>query len=76
MLAGSGVGSVVGVGVTVGGSVGPGVEVSVAVGVRAERVVRTIACSVGFGVKTASSGGDNAYLMRARSSLTRQPTRS
>ncbi len=38
-LAGNGVGSMVGVGVTVGGCVGPGVAVSVAVGVRAESVV-------------------------------------
>ena len=39
-------------------------------------VASTIATSVGSGVNTASSGGEIAYLMLARSSAMRQPSRS
>src|SRR4030067_3567575 len=75
-LAGIGVGTSVGVAVRVGMVVGPGVGVVVAVGVKAFMVNCTMATSVGLGVKTASPGGDRAYLIRALNSDTRQARRS
>jgi len=62
---------VVGVGVEV--SVGPGVRVVVGDGVIAMSVLSTIAAIVGSGVKTASSGGEKAYLISARICEIRHP---
>ncbi len=62
---GSGVGSSVGVGVTVVVGLGPSSGVLVVVGVWASKVLCTAAARVASGVKTASSGGDIAYLISA-----------
>ena len=60
--------------VDVGPSFGVDVCVGEGVGVRAANVSCTIATTVGFGVKTTSSGGDNAYLIVERRFDMRQST--
>jgi hypothetical protein len=65
-----------GVAETVGGASTVGVTVADAVGAMAVNVDRTIAASVGSGVKADSSGGNRAYQIEARASDRRQPIRS
>ena len=69
-----------GVGESVGVALGPGIGVKVlvgeGVGVKAAIVSCTIATTVGFGVKTTSSGGNRAYLIDERRFENRQSTRS
>lgn len=70
MTSGMGVEVGCGVGVKLGEEVGPGVGVKVlegeGVGVKAAMVSWTMATTVGFGVNTTSSGGNNAYRIEDR----------